>query len=193
MTPLLICLLAGSSLLQPLSQRLESTLYLYGSFVQTDYWALTLDSETSSGTMHLAHPNLFLLDYDDSEGGVMGCTGTHVFTVDPVFMEILVYSGSPSGFLHILSSVSENDCAVASNLVGDSITVTASGQFDGGIIEITAGYTLSDSLPFFFSTTDANGNSTSWSIADIQTGDTVPNIFSIPDLTGYTVIDAGTL
>lgn len=193
MNILLILILAGASLLQPLSLRLEDTTYMTGTFVQRDYWALTLDSEESSGTMHLAHPNRFLLQYNDSDGKVMGCTGSEVFTVDPVFAEILVYSGSPTGFLHLLSSASESDCTVASTESGDSITVTASGSFQGGVTEIMAGYTLSDSLPFFFSTTDTNGNSTSWTISDLQISDTVPDIFSIPDLSGYSLVDAGTI
>lgn len=193
MNYLLLFLLAGTSLLQPLSRRLEGTVYLTGLFVQTDCWALTLDSEVTSGTMHLAHPNRFLLQYNNSEGRAMGCTGTEVFTVDPVFSEILIYSGSPTGFLHILSSVSDDDCTVVSSESSDSITVTASGLFEGGVTVITAGYTLSDSLPFLFSTTDANGNSTSWTISDLQISDTVPDIFSIPELAGYSVIDAGTL
>lgn len=193
MNSLLIILMAGTSLLQPLSQRLENVIYLTGIFVQTDYWALTLDSETASGTMHLAHPNRFLLQYSDFEGRAMGCTGTEVFTVDPEFDEILVYSGSPTGFLHILSSASEDDCTTVSSESGDSITVTATGLFEGGVTEITAGYTLSDSLPFLFSTMDANGNSTSWIISDLNISDTVPDIFSIPDLSGYTLVDAGTI
>ncbi len=193
MNSFLFFVLTGTSLLQPLSERLESVTYLTGSFAQTDYWALTMDSEETSGTMHLAHPNRFLLQYDDSEGRAMGCTGTEVFTVDPVFAEILVYSGSPTGFLHILSSASENDCSIESSQIGDSVTVIASGLFEGGVTEITAGYTLSDSLPFLFSTTDANGNSTSWAIADLQIGDTVPDIFSIPEPAGYSIVDAGTI
>jgi len=193
MNSLLFLMLAGTSLLQPLSSRLENAVYLTGSFIQTDYWALTLDSEDASGVMHLAHPNRFLLQYSDHQGRAMGCTGTEVFTVDPVFAEILVYSGSPTGFLHLLTSISENDCTIVSNTDGDSITVTASGFFQGGISEITAGYTVSDSLPFLFSTTDVNGNSTSWRIADLQEGSTVPDIFSIPEIAEYVVIDAGTL
>lgn len=193
MTLLLILLSTGTTLLQPLSERLEESIYLTGSFIQTEYWALTMDSETSSGTMHLAHPNRFLLQYNDSEGRAMGCTGTEVFTVDPVFLEILVYSGAPTGFLHLLSSVAENDCTVISVENGDSVTVIASGVFEGGVNEISAGYTLSDSLPFLFSTMDVNGNSTSWAISDLQTGSSVPDVFSIPDLDGYSLVDAGTL
>lgn len=193
MNCLLIFLLAGSSLLQPLSQRLEEVLYLTGSFVQTEYWALTQDSEISSGTMHLAHPNRFLLNYNDSDGRAMGCTGAEVFIVDPVFSEILVYSGAPSGFLHLMSSASESDCTVVSREAEDSITVTASGLFDGGVTEIVAGYTLSDSLPFFFSTTDANGNSTAWVISNPVVMKTIPDIFSIPNLDGFDIISAGTL
>ncbi len=193
MNSLPVILMAAASLLQPLSSRLERAVYLTGTFVQTEYWALTLDSETSSGTMHLAHPNLFLLQYNDSQGKVMGCNGVNVFTVDPEFQEVLVYSGSPAGFLHILSSVSEDDCTAVFSEGGDSITVTASGQFDGGITDITAGYTLTDSLPFLFSTTDSNGNSTGWGISGIEISDSVPDIFSIPAPAGYSIVDAGTI
>ena len=188
---LVFALISAATVLQPLSSRLEHAVFLTGSFEQTDYWALTLDSEVSSGSMYLAHPNLFLLQYDDSQGRAMGCNGTEVFTVDPEFEEILVYSGSPVGFLHILSSVSEEECSAVYS--GDSVTVTAAGLFDGGVTQITAGYTVSDSLPYFFSTTDANGNSTSWEIADIEISDSCPDVFSIPSLPGYSVVDAGTL
>jgi len=188
---LIFTVVSTASLLQPLSSRLERAVYITGSFEQTDYWALTLDSEVSSGSMHLAHPNLFLLQYDDSRGRAMGCNGTQVFTVDPEFEEILVYSGSPVGFLHILSSVSEEECTAVCN--GDSVTVTAAGLFDSGVTQITAGYTVSDSLPFFFSTTDANGNSTSWEITDIEISDFCPGVFSIPSIPGYSLVDAGTL
>ena len=193
MNLLLIFLVTGTPLLQPLSERLDESVYLTGSFIQTEYWALTMDSETSSGTMHLAHPNRFLLQYTDFEGRSMGCTGTEVFTVDPVFMEILVYSGAPTGFLHLLSSIEEDECTVVSAETGDSVTVTATGIFEGGVTEIIAGYALSDSLPFLFSTADVNGNSTSWTISDLQTFSSVPDVFSIPDINGYSLVDAGTL
>jgi len=193
MNSLLIYVLAGTSLLQPLSERLQAVTYLTGSFIQTDYWALTMDSEESAGTMHLAHPNLFLLQYSDSRGRSMGCNGQEVFTVDPDFQEILVYSGSPVGFLHLLTVASGDDCAVESCQRGDSITVVASGNFEGGITRITAGYTLSDSLPFLFSTVDVNGNSTSWLMSHLQTGTAVPDLFSVPELAGYSIVDAGEL
>ncbi len=191
MNSVLFAVVSTASMLQPLSSRLEQAVYITGCFEQTDYWALTLDSEVSSGSMHLAHPNLFLLQYDDSGGRAMGCNGTEVFSVDPEFEEILVYSGSPVGFLHILSGVSEGECNAVCK--GDSVTVTAAGQFDGGVTQITAGYTASDSLPFFFSTTDANGNSTSWKITDIEIGNSCPDVFSVPSIPGYSVVDAGTL
>jgi outer membrane lipoprotein-sorting protein len=193
MISFMLCVLTGSTLFQPLEARLQSVTYLTGSFIQTDYWALTMDSGESAGTMHLAHPNLFLLQYSDSEGRSMGCTGEEVFTVDPDFREILVYSGSPTGFLHILSTASESDCSVESSQSGDSLTVIASGSFEGGITEITAGYTLSDSLPFLFSTVDTNGNSTSWFMFNLRIGNSVPDLFSIPELPGYSIVDAGAL
>ena len=190
---LIFSLFAVVSQLQPLSDRLEETQYMTGSFVQTDYWALTMDSEVSSGELHLAQPNLFLLEYSDSDGRAMGCTGTEVYTVDPEFLEILVYSGSPSGFLHLLSTASDDNADTVTSESGDSITVVASGSFEGSIVEITAGYTLSDSLPFLFSTLDSNGNSTTWTISDLSIQEVVPDIFTVPDLEGYSVVDAGSL
>jgi outer membrane lipoprotein-sorting protein len=177
--------------LEPLTERLSSLEYLTGNFLQTDYWALTLDSEISTGTLHLANPNLFLLEYDDIPGRVTGCTGEQVFTVDPEFQEILVYTGSPTGFLHILSSSGEG--LDTSNCIenGDSLIIVLTGEFDGGISEITAGYTLSDSLPFFLSTVDSNGNSTAWELHNLSTSDSSPDIFSIPQLPGYALVDAG--
>lgn len=180
--------------LEPLTAKLGSIEYLTGSFVQTDYWALTLDSEQSSGTLHLAHPNLFLLEYDDTEGRATGSTGEQVYTVDPDFQEILLYTGSPTGFLHILTSGEQNpgDNSIISEN-GDSVTVTLSGEFDGGITSITAGYTLADSLPFLLSTVDANGNSTCWELSDLTRSDSSPDVFAVPEIPGYALVDAGTI
>lgn len=186
-----MCVLLSALSLEPLTEKLSSLEYLTGGFIQTDYWALTLDSETSGGVLHLAHPNLFLLEYDDVPGRVTGCTGEQVFTVDPEFGEILVYTGSPTGFLHILSSSEEGSEISDSQESGDSLTVVITGDFNGGITEITAGYTISDSLPFLLSTLDSNGNSTTWKLYDLSISPAVPDIFSIPRLPGYAVVDAG--
>ncbi|HOP26590.1 MAG TPA: outer membrane lipoprotein carrier protein LolA [Candidatus Sabulitectum sp.] len=192
MTSILLSTIVCAAALEPLTARLESLVYLTGSFVQTDYWALTLDSESTSGTLHLAHPNLFLLEYDDVPGRATGCTGDTVFTVDPEFREILVYSGTPTGFLHILYGAEEGDVAsVEEN--GDSLAVTVTGTFDGGIRTITAGYTISDSLPYTLSTVDANGNSTRWEIQDLTILQEAPQVFRLPDLPGYAVVEAGTI
>ncbi len=192
MTSMLLSILVCAAALEPLTARLESLVYLTGSFVQTDYWALTLDSESTSGTLHLAHPNLFLLEYDDVPGRATGCTGDTVFTVDPEFREILVYSGTPTGFLHILYGAEEGD-VVSLEENGDSIEVTVTGAFDGGIRTITAGYTISDSLPYTLSTVDANGNSTRWEIQDLTILQEAPQVFRLPDLPGYAVVEAGTI
>ncbi len=191
MTAILFAALLCSPSLAPLTEKLSSIEYLTGSFTQTDYWALTLDSEETSGTLHLSHPNLFLLEYDDVQGRATGCTGDLVFTVDPDFNEILVYTGTPTGFLHILSSPGEGLASTVFTENGDSLTVTISGEFDGGITEITAGYTLSDSLPYFLSTVDANGNSTSWELLNLSISDTAPDVFMVPELPGYSIVDAG--
>ncbi|PIE52385.1 hypothetical protein CSA37_06235 [Candidatus Fermentibacteria bacterium] len=188
-----ILLIVMQLTLEPLTSRLENISYLTGSFTQTDYWALTLDSETTGGNLHLAHPNLFLLEYSDVPGRSTGCTGEGVFTVDPEFQEILLYEGSPEGFLHILNSGDESSSETDITSSGDSVTVTMTGSFDGGITGITAGYTLSDSLPFLLVTVDANGNSTRWDIRDLEVHDSVPDIFKVPELPGYSVVDAGSV
>lgn len=191
MTAILLAALVCNPSLAPLTEKLSSIVYLTGNFTQTDYWALTLDSEETSGILHLSHPNLFLLEYDDVQGRATGCTGDLVFTVDPDFQEILVYTGTPTGFLHILSSPGEGLASTVFTENGDSLTVTISGEFDGGITGITAGYTLSDSMPYFLSTVDMNGNSTSWELMNLSVSDTAPDVFKVPDLPGYSMVDAG--
>lgn len=193
MVSMLLPLVFSSLSLAPLTEKLESIEYLTGSFVQTDYWALTLDSEASCGTLHLAHPNLFLLEYNDIPGRATGCTGDLVFTVDPEFSEILVYSGSPTGFLHILSTPAEGQSSTEYQQNGDSLVVTMSGDFDGGIVRITAGYTLSDSLPYLLLTEDSNGNNTTWELTGLSTSESAPDVFSLPDLPGYALVDAGSI
>ena len=186
---ILICQLS----LDGLRAKMETIEYLTGSFIQTDYWALTLDSEQSSGILHLARPNLFLLQYDDLEGRATGSTGDQVYTVDPEFQEILLYTGSPAGFLHILTSGEQGSGENSSTQCGDSVTVTLSGVFDGGITTITAGYTLADSLPFLLSTVDANGNTTCWELSDLTQSDSPADVFRIPEIPGYAIVDAGTI
>lgn len=193
MSYLFISLFLGTTFFQPLSEKLSEISYLTGSFTQIDYWALTMDSEEASGVMHLAQPNLFLLQYSDIENRAMGSNGEQLYTVDPDFREILVYSGAPDGFLHIISSINQDEADITVTEANDSITVVASGVFDGGLVQISAGYTKSDSLPFLFSTKDANGNSTSWIMADFDLQNTVPEIFSVPEIEGYSIIDAGSL
>jgi outer membrane lipoprotein-sorting protein len=193
MAAIIFAIIICNPSLEPLTEKLESIGYLTGSFVQTDYWALTLDSGESCGTLHLAHPNLFMLEYSDYPGRATGCTGDTVYTVDPEFSEILVYTGTPTGFLHILSLPEEGLASTVYREEGDSLTVVISGEFDGGITEITAGYTMSDSLPYFLSTLDANGNSTSWELANLSVHRNPPDVFKIPDLSGYATVDAGSI
>lgn len=183
-----VCLSLG---IEPLVSRLEGIEYLTGTFLQHDYWALTLDTEESHGTLHLSNPNLFLLEYEDGSGRMTGSTGSEVFTVDPDFAEILVYSGSATGFLHILTGAVEEGGAVSGSIEGDSVTVVLRGTFDGGIVEITAGYSTADSLPFLLSTVDTNGNTSTWHLRNLRTGTPLPNVFRLPDIPGYTLVDAG--
>ena len=189
----LLTIVLSTASLEPLTARMESMEYLTGQFVQTDYYALTMDSQESSGTLHLAHPNLFLLEYSDIPGRSSGCTGDTVFTVDPEFMEILVYTGTPSGFLHILSLPDSCSCTAETIETPDSVTVTLTGEFDGGLNTITTRYSREDSLPGYMRTVDLNGNSTSWRLTELMTLPETPDIFRLPAMEGYSVVDAGSI
>lgn len=187
---LLVCITASSPL-NPLLEKMRSTVYMTGSFLQTDSWALTLDEEVSSGTMHIAQPDLFLLSYSEPEGSGIGYDGSVLYTIEPDLEQVLLYpSREPGSFLHLIEKCSDSTAAETLHYSGDSLIVVLEGDFGEGINHMEVGYTLSDSLPFLFTTSDYNGNRTSYDLWDLTTSDIyVDNTFQLNVPDGYTVVN----
>lgn len=191
---LYLCLLisiTASSPLSPLLEKMRNTVFMTGSFIQTDSWALTLEEETSSGTMYIARPDLFLLSYTEPMGSAMGYDGSVLYTIEADLQQVLLYpSEEPGSFLHMLERCSDTTITEAFQVTGDSLIVLLEGDFGDGINRMKVGFTLSDSLPFLFSTTDYNGNRTEYTIWDLTTDDFCPeSIFQliVPDT--YTILN----
>lgn len=181
----------AASPLAPLLDKMQNTGFMTGSFIQTDYWALTLEEETASGFMYIAHPDLFLLEYTDPEGAEMGYDGSCFYTIEPDIQQVMIYPGrEPGSFLHMIDNCADSSETEALEYNGDSLLVLLEGDFGEGIIRMRVGYTSSDSLPYHFSTTDVNGNTTSYEILDVETDDAFPEgtfDLLVPD--GYEVIN----
>lgn len=177
--------------LDPLIDKLENTEYMTGSFVQTDFWALTLEEEVSSGIMHLARPDLFRLCYDDPAGAETGYDGSVLYTVEPDIGQVMVYgSREPESFLHLLEQCGDSTICRVTDQDPDTMVVELEGDFGQGIGSMEVGFCLSDSLPFLFSTTDFNGNTTTYRISGIVTSGTVPEgvfLLRIPE--GFELVD----
>jgi outer membrane lipoprotein-sorting protein len=180
-----------SSPLDPLLEKMESTAFMSGSFFQTDSWALTLDEETSSGTLYLAHPDLFLLAYTDPEGDAMGYDGTVLYTIEADLEQVILYpSEEPGSFLHMLEQCTDTTNSEILLNSGDSLAVLLHGDFGDGINSMKVGFTLSDSLPYLFSTTDYNGNRTEYVFQDVSTSDSFSeNAFQLIVPEGYEVVN----
>lgn len=193
---LYLCLLisiTAASPLSPLLEKMRSTVFMTGSFTQTEYWALTLEEETSSGTMYLASPDLFLLSYTEPEGSATGYDGSVLYTIEADLQQVLLYPSDETGsFLHMLEKCADTTITETLQSSGDSLTVLLEDDFGDGINRMTVGFTHSDSLPFLFSTTDYNGNRTEYTMWDLSTDDFCPEgifQFVVPD--GYTVVNPG--
>jgi outer membrane lipoprotein-sorting protein len=186
----LVMVLCGSGL-QPLIARIGDAGYLTGGFTQTDEWALTLEEEISEGVMHLAHPDLFLLEYHDPEGFRSGYDGEYLYTVEADVEQVILYpSSGPGSFLHMIERASDSSAVELVEIAGDSMTVIIQGDLGQGITSMTVGYTLSDSLPFLFSTRDANGNRTSYLMRDLEVADScAPGIFQMTVPDGYMLVE----
>ena len=186
----MVCITASSPL-NPLLEKMRSTVYMTGSFIQTDSWALTLEEEVSSGTMYIAQPDLFLLSYSEPEGSSIGYDGSILYTVEPELDQVLLYpSGEPGSFLHMIEKCSDSTAAETLQYSGDSLIVSLEGDFGEGINHMEVGFTISDSLPFLFTTSDYNGNTTSYDLWDISTSDTYQdNTFQLNVPDGYTVVN----
>lgn len=191
---LYLCLLisiTSSSSISPLLEKMRNTVFMTGSFIQTDSWALTLEEEISSGTMYLAHPDLFLLSYSEPDGSAIGYDGSVLYTIEADMQQVLLYpSREPGSFLHLLERCADSTDAEILQFNGDSLTVLLEGDFGDGINRMKVGFTLSDSLPFLFSTIDYNGNRTEYTIRNLTVDDICPEStfqLVIPD--GYTVMN----
>ena len=189
-----LCLLVSiiaSSPLSPLLEKMGNTVFMTGSFAQTDYWALTLEEETSSGTMYIAQPDLFLLSYSEPEGSGTGYDGSVFYTLEPDLQQVLLYpSREPGSFLHLIEKCADSTVTETVQRCGDSISVKLEGDFGDGINHMEVGFTLSDSLPYLFSTTDYNGNTTIYEMWDVTTAEFYPeNAFRLVVPNGYTVVN----
>ncbi len=189
-----LCLLisiTAASPLSPLLEKMRDTVFMTGSFTQIEYWALTLEEVSSSGTMYLSHPDLFLLSYSDPDGSAMGYDGEVLYTIDADLQQVLLYpSNDPGSFLHMLEQCSDTTASETLQSNGDSLTVLLEGDFGDGISRMKVGFSLSDSLPFLFSTTDYNGNRTEYIIQDLTVDNSCPEgafRLVVPD--GFTVVN----
>lgn len=185
---LLLLLFAG--LLDPLTSKLSDTVFLTGSFIQTETWALTRETEATSGSLGLAHPNLFKLDYTDPRGRVTGCDGTRVYTIEPLTNEAVVYGESGlEGFLHLLNRADDDGMVIEGTSAAGQVTVSVIGDLGGGVSGMEVCYSMADSLPVRFATSDVNGNTTVWDLSRLEAHDSLPLsyfVMEVPD--GYTVV-----
>jgi outer membrane lipoprotein-sorting protein len=186
----LLALSASASLLAPLAERIGDAGYLTGSFTQIDRWALTQEEETSSGTLHLAHPSLFLLEYSDPDGWLSGFDGEMLYTIEPDIRQVILYPyEAPGSFLHFIERASDSSASETVEVSGDSIIVSVTGDLGEGIQRMRVGYTASDSLPFLFETDDANGNRTTYLMESMETSDCPPDgIFDMIVPEGFVVV-----
>jgi outer membrane lipoprotein-sorting protein len=185
----LLALTAGSSL-APLTARIGDAGYLTGTFTQIDRWALTQEEETSTGTLHLAHPSLFLLEYSDPAGWRSGFDGEMLYTIEPDIMQVILYPyEAPGSFLHFIERAADSSLGETVVVSGDSVLVTVTGDLGEGIRRLRVGYTASDSLPFLFETDDANGNRTTYLMESLATLDSPPEgIFDMTVPEGFVVV-----
>jgi len=169
-------ILIFASLIDPLIAKLEESAFLTGSFTQTDIWALTLDENTSDGLLYLAQPDLFRLEYsDESGGGTNGFDGEVIYTIEPEYKQVITYTAEEQGsFLHLLEECNDTSLVTSEEVIGDSLMLVLDGDFGGGINRMEVGYLLADSLPYHFSTTDVNGNSTTYVLWNLQVYPEIP-------------------
>jgi outer membrane lipoprotein-sorting protein len=176
--------------LDPLLARLEQASMLVGSFVRTDHWALTMQNETSRGEFSLCEPDLFLLDYFEPEGRMAGYDGERLYTVEPESRQVVIFSsGGPGSFLHRMRAYADSGRVAEVEIRGDSVEVTLEGELGRGIRRIEVGFLLSDSLPYLFSSTDANGNRTTYHLDDLAISsepDSGALQMTVPD--GYEIV-----
>jgi outer membrane lipoprotein-sorting protein len=190
---LLAAAVQSSSPLDPLTARMDDVVFLEADFVQRDYWALTMEWETSTGHLLLAAPNLFRLEYTDPEGRMMGFDGEQVFTIEPSTRQvILTGEGEPSSFMTFLDLGSDESVVLESETSGDTVTVSLGGDLGEGITGMDVAFCSSDSLPLYLATVDANGNRTSWSLSHASVSRTCdPGAFEMALPAGYQLVRPG--
>lgn len=177
MNTILITSLIFASLLDPLIAKLEISVFMTGNFTQTDVWALTLEENTSEGLLYLAQPDFFRLDYSpESGGGSNGFDGEVIFNIEPEYEQVIVYISEEHGsFLHLLEECNDSSLITSEEIREDSLMLILDGDFGGGINRIEVGYLLTDSLPYYFKTTDVNGNSTAYLLGGLEVYSEIPD------------------
>lgn len=183
----------ASSPADPLLARLESAAFLEADFVQSDFWALTRETETSSGHMSLAFPDRFLFEYTSPSPRETGFDGEVLYTVEHSSRQVIVNSeGSCFGFISFLEHARDETLVVSSDTAGDTVTVLLEGDLGEGISGMEMRFTAGDSLPVSLSTTDVNGNSTTWVLSRVTVSRTCPSgAFSLAVPPGYETIRPG--
>jgi len=190
---LLILLIAAAGVspeapLEALNHRLQSVESLRGNFVRTDYLVLTMEADTSRGTFLLAPPNLFVLEFTEPRGRRIGFDGIRSYTVEPATSQVIIYEDRrPDSFLNTLRSYDDSTLVDSVQVNGDSVLVQLEGA-GRGVATLRAGYTLSDSLPFLYATTDVNGNTITYRLEGVRVGGPPPeDAFGLEVPEGYAV------
>ncbi len=183
----------ASSPADPLLARLESAAFLEADFVQTDFWALTRETETSTGRMSLAFPDMFLFVYSSPVSRETGFDGATLYTIEHSAKQVIVNSeGSSCGFMSFLDHARDESLVVSSCTAGDTVAVRLEGDLGEGISAMELRFTAGDSLPVSLSTTDVNGNSTTWTLSGVTISERCPpGSFSLTVPSGYETIRPG--
>lgn len=176
-------------------EKLEEASLLEADFEQVDYWALTRETEVFSGRLLLSKDGRFLLVYAEPDGKVLGYDGETLYTVDPLYRQVLLDTSSePASFTALLESIGDPGRTSVARTSGDTLTVRMEGDIGQGIARMDFTFLLSDSLPRVLSTTDCNGNSSTWLLESVTVSSRDPGeAFSLDIPGGYEVLRAGDL
>jgi len=79
----------AAPLLARLRERLEERRAFRSSFLQLSYWAAFDEADTSSGTLSVAPPDRFRLEYEQPAGHLIGSDGRFVWTTLPEDRQVL--------------------------------------------------------------------------------------------------------
>jgi len=186
---------AGTGPAACMLDKLEAASLLEAGFEQTDFWALTRETEVFTGTLVLSRDGRFLLDYSDPGGRRMGFDGEALYTVDPLYRQVLIDSSSqPASFTALLESIRDPEVPAVSSCSGDTVFVVMDGPTGQGISRMEFCFLSSDSLPRGLSTFDQNGNWSRWRLTGVSVSDDTPgSVFELVTPAGYEVLRAGDL